>query len=107
MTTMPPKPYEILCAVDCATGVPPYAILADNRLQRTQYARYLAMHLYRATHPFSTHMDAALAVGKRDPGTGRHGLMRAAYLLENDPDFRRAYEQAAKELGLQTAVTEK
>jgi chromosomal replication initiation ATPase DnaA len=94
---------EILHAVHHATGATPAEINADNRTNRIALARFLAMHLYHATHPWSSNQDAALAVGKRDPGTGRHGLMRAAYLLENDADFRRAYDAASRELGLQPA----
>jgi len=96
---------EILAAVHHATGAKPTEITSDVRTARVSIARFLAMHLYHATHPWSSNQDAALAVGKRDPGTGRHGLMRAAYLLDHDPDFRRAYDAAARELGLQPAKT--
>ena len=93
-TTKPPSAYQILHAVEQATGVPTTAILADNRLQATSYARFLAMLLVKELHPWSSQQDAAKAVGKRDPSTGRHGLMRAAYLMENDEAFRAAHKRA-------------
>lgn len=95
---MPPKPDQILKAVESATGVPVDAMLADNRLARTSIARYLAMRLYHETHPWSSNMDAALAVGKKDPGTGRHGLMRADYLLKHDEAFQLAHKRATEAL---------
>ena len=93
-TTRPPSAYEILLAVESATGIPTRAMLADNRLHATSHARFLAMLIYREAHPWSSNLDAALAVGKKDPGTGRHGLMRAAYLLQNDEQFKAAYARA-------------
>jgi len=90
-TANPPSPYQILHAVEMATGVPTFAILADNRLQATSYARFLAMLMVKELRPWSTNLDAAVAVGKKDAGTGRHGLMRAAYLLANDEQFKAAY----------------
>lgn len=101
---MPPKPNEILLAVESATGVPVDHMLADNRLAKTSIARYLAMRLYHDTHPWSSNQDAALAVGKKDPGTGRHGLMRAAYLLENDAEFQQAHRVATEALKLAPAI---
>ena len=94
MTTAPPKTKDILHAVESATGVPVSAILADNRLQATSYARFLAMLLVKELHPWATNLDAAKAVGKIDAGTGRHGLMRAAHLMEHDEAFRLAHARA-------------
>ena len=94
MTAAPPTAAQILHAVELATGVPITAILADNRLQATAYARFLAMLLVKELRPWSTNLDAALAVGKKDAGTGRHGLMRGRYLLENDPQFQLAHKRA-------------
>lgn len=102
---MRPKPYEILIAVESATGVPPHAILADNRLARTSYARFLAMLLFAEINPHASNHDAARFVGKIDPSTGRHGLMRARHLLEHDLDFRVAYDRARKSLGIQPVAT--
>lgn len=96
-------PEQILAAVHKATGAKPEEILTDTRTARVAIARFLAMRLYHETHPWSSNLDAALAVNKRDPGTGRHGLMRAEYLLANDPDFRQAHARARAELGLEPA----
>jgi chromosomal replication initiation ATPase DnaA len=94
MTTAPPKTKDILLAVESATGVPVSAMLADNRLHATSYARFLAMRIFAETHPWASHLDAAKAVGKKDPSTGRHGLMRSEYLMENDAAFRLAHKRA-------------
>lgn len=90
----PPQPYEILIAVEGATGVPPHVILSDNRVLRNSYARFMAMQLYRETHPWASNHDVAQAVGKKDPSTGRHGLMRAEFLLDTDETFRAAMQKA-------------
>jgi len=58
---------QILEAVSAATGVKPDAITSDNRLHATNYARFLAMRLYADTHPWASNLDAAKAVGKKDP----------------------------------------
>lgn len=102
MTTIP-RPDEILLAVESATGVPPSVILADNRVLRTSYARFLAMLLYKETHAWVSNHDVAQIVGKKDPSTGRHGLMRAEYLLANDEEFRKAHAVARQKLGLEHA----
>ncbi len=94
---------QILDAVHHATGARPDEITADCRIARVAIARFLAMRLYSETHPWSSNLDAALAVKKRDPGTGRHGLMRAEYLLEHDEDFRKAHAVAREKLGLEHA----
>jgi hypothetical protein len=94
MTTAPPTTKDILLAVESATGVPVSAILADNRLHATNYARFLAMRLYADTHPWASNLDAAKAVDRKDPSTGKHGLMRSEYLMENDPAFRLAHKRA-------------
>lgn len=94
---------QILDAVHHATGARPDEILTDTRTARVALARFLAMRLYHETHPWSSNHDAALAVGKRDPGTGRHGLMRAEYLLEHDEEFRKAHAVARQKLGLEHA----
>lgn len=93
-------PAEILTAVHHATGASADEILTDCRTARVAIARFLAMRLYHDTHPWSSNQDAAIAVGKRDPGTGRHGLMRAAYLLENDAEFQQAHRVATEALNL-------
>lgn len=85
---------QILLAVESATGVPPHVILSDNRVVRNSNARFLAMALFKDLNPWATNHDVALAVGKKDPSTGRHGLMRAAHLLETDPEFRAAMDRA-------------
>ena len=95
---MRPKPYEILMAVEAATGVPPSVILTDNRVARTSYARFLAMLLFAEINPHASNHDAAKFVGKLDPSTGRHGLMRARFLLENDEAFREAHAAAREAL---------
>lgn len=97
------KSDAILDAVHAVTGVPPAVIRGTCRTLAASYARFLAMRLYHETHPWSSNLDAALAVGKRDPGTGRHGLMRAEYLLANDEEFRKAHAIARQKLGLEHA----
>ena len=87
-------PAEILAAVHEATGASADEILTDRRTARVSIARFLAMRLYKDTHPWSSNQDAAMAVGKLDPGTGRHGLMRAAYLLEHNDEFKQAHAKA-------------
>ena len=87
-------PAEILSAVYQATGARPDEITSDVRTARVSIARFLAMLLYQEGDPWSSNQDAALAVGKIDPGTGRHGLMRARYLMENDADFQIAHGKA-------------
>jgi len=94
-------PTEILAAVHHATGVTASEILADQRTAQVSTARFLAMLLYAESRPFASNHDAAMAVGKKDPSTGRHGLMRARYLLANAADFRAAYDQARASLGNQ------
>jgi len=89
---------EILTAVHHATGTTPQELTETGRTSRVATARFLAMRLYHETHPWSSNQDAAKAVGKLDPSTGRHGLMRAAFLLENDADFKAAYDSARNEL---------
>ena len=91
-------PAEILAAVHEATGCEPGDIKSDVRNARVSIARFLAMRLYRDTHPWSSNQDTALSVGKRDPGTGRHGLMRAAYLLEHNAEFQQAHTKAREAL---------
>jgi len=91
-------PAEIIEAVHEATGATPTEITSDVRTARVSIARFLAMRLYRDTHPWSSNQDAALSVGKRDPGTGRHGLMRAAYLLANNAEFQQAHAKAREAL---------
>lgn len=98
------KSTAILDAVHKATGVPPQVVRGTCRTLEASYARFLAMKLYAETRPWSSNLDAALSVGKRDPGTGRHGLMRAEYLLANDAEFRQAHARARAELGLETAT---
>jgi len=85
---------DIIEAVAKATNTTKDELLADCRTPRVSIARFLAMLLYHESHPWSSNLDAALAVGKKDAGTGRHGLMRARYLLENDEAFRMAYGRA-------------
>ena len=84
----------IIAAVAAATNTTEAELLTDCRTPRVSIARFLAMLIYREAHPWSSNLDAALAVGKKDPGTGRHGLMRAAYLLQNDEQFKAAYAKA-------------
>jgi len=91
-------PAEIIEAVHEATGATPTEITSDVRTARVAIARFLAMLLYAESHPWSANIDAALAVNRVDPGTGRHGLMRARYLLENDDNFKLAYGRAKKTL---------
>jgi chromosomal replication initiation ATPase DnaA len=90
-------PAQILSAVYHATGARPEEITSDVRTARVSIARFLAMLLYQEGHPWSSNQDAALAVGKIDPGTGRHGLMRARHLLATDEQFQAAHAKA-KEL---------
>lgn len=87
-------PAEIIEAVHEATGATPTEITSDVRTARVAIARFLAMLLYAESHPWSANIDAALAVNKKDPGTGRHGLMRARHLLANDERFQVAYRKA-------------
>jgi chromosomal replication initiation ATPase DnaA len=94
-------PEQILAAVEEATGAKASEILTDKRTAHVATSRFLAMLLYAETHPWNSNQDAAMAVGKLDPGTGRHGLMRARHLLQHDPDFRVAYDRARKSLGIQ------
>jgi chromosomal replication initiation ATPase DnaA len=89
-------PAEILSAVYQATGARPDEITSDVRTARVSIARFLAMLLYQEGHPWSSNQDAALAVGKIDPGTGRHGLMRARHLMQNDEQFKAAYAKAKR-----------
>lgn len=91
-------PAQILAAVEQATGASAEEILTDRRTARVAIARFLAMHLYRETHPWSSNQDAAMAVGRIDPSTGRHGLMRADYLLKNDEAFQLAHKRATEAL---------
>jgi chromosomal replication initiation ATPase DnaA len=84
-------PTQILAAVQHATGAKPEEILSDVRTARVAIARFLAMLLYAESHPWSSNQDAALAVGKKDAGTGRHGLMRGRHLLATDERFQTAY----------------
>jgi len=101
-------PAQILSAVYQATGARPEEITSDVRTARVSIARFLAMLLYQEGHPWSSNQDAALAVGKIDPGTGRHGLMRARYLMEHDADFQIAHGKATAILGdsLPTATSD-
>jgi chromosomal replication initiation ATPase DnaA len=87
-------PAQIIDAVHQATGARPEEITSDVRTARVAIARFLAMLLYHESHPWSANIDAALAVNKKDAGTGRHGLMRARYLMENDPSFQAAHQKA-------------
>ena len=98
-------PEEILAAVHEATGVPASEILTDRRTAQVSTARFLAMRLYADSHPWAANHDAAKAVGKIDPGTGRHGLMRAAHLMEHDPAFREAHAMATGLLASPTSAT--
>lgn len=89
---------QILAAVEQATGASAEEIKADTRTARVSIARFLAMRLYHETHPWSSNLDAAMAVNKKDPGTGRHGLMRADYLLKHDEAFQLAHKRATEAL---------
>lgn len=91
-------PAQILAAVEQATGASAEEIKADTRTARVAIARFLAMRLYHETHPWSSNLDAAMAVNKKDPGTGRHGLMRAAHLLQHDEAFQLAHKRATEAL---------
>lgn len=88
------SPAEILAAVLHATGESPETILSDKRTQGVSYARFLAMLLYSESRPMHSNHEVAMFVGKVDSSTGRHGLMRARYLMENDPSFQRAHDAA-------------
>ena len=78
-------PEEILAAVHEATGVPPSEILTDRRTAQVSTARFLAMRLYADSHPWAANHDAAKAVGKIDPGTGRHGLITSHFQQAASP----------------------
>jgi len=95
-------PASILAAVHEATGVSPDSITSDKRTAQVATARFLAMRIYAETHPWSSNQDAAKSVGKLDPSTGRHGLMRAAYMLENDPAFRDAHKRVLESINQPT-----
>lgn len=86
----------IIAAVAAATNTTEAELLTDCRTPRVSIARFLAMLIYSEEHPWSSNLDAARAVGKKDPSTGRHGLMRAAHLLHNDEQFKAAYANAKR-----------
>ena len=91
---------QIHAAVESATGVAPEVIKSDRRTAQISTARFLAMLLYAESRPFASNQDAAISVGKLDPGTGRHGLMRARHLLKNNAEFQSAHQKATAILAI-------
>ena len=87
-------PDQILAAVEQVTGESPGDINSHRRTRGIAYARFLAMLLYSESRPMHSNQEVAAFVGKADPSTGRHGLMRARYLLANDQSFQQAHQSA-------------
>ena len=90
---MTPIP-TILAAVFATTGATPDQMLAVSTKPSIAYPRFMAMLLIKLARPWWSHLDISLALGKKQPGAARHGIIRANDLLETDPQFRDAYERA-------------
>jgi chromosomal replication initiation ATPase DnaA len=93
-TTKPPTAYQILHAVEQATGATAEEIKSDCKFPRITHPRFLAMLIYAETHPWSGNREAAEAVGRNHASTGLYALRRARFLFENDAAFRLAHKRA-------------
>lgn len=81
-------------AVATATGCTVEELLSPIRTQARANSRFVLAILAKQTNPWCSNGEIAKIMGKTDPGTGRHALIRAAHLMETDPEFRAAMERA-------------
>ena len=87
-------PDQILDAVHHATGATPTEIVSKSRRHSVLFPRYLALLLLRKSRPFFSECELGQLLGMEGQGTTRHALGKARDMLENEPDFRAAYDQA-------------
>lgn len=91
--TMSDIAWEVSAHYDISRAV----LLAPGRQRQLTFPRFLAMHLIREFKPDLTVMAIA-EYFKFDHTSVLHGLRRAENLLEQDKDFRIAYEAIRSKL---------
>jgi len=62
------------------------------------FPRYIALLLLRNSRPFFSETELGQLIGMEGQGTTRHALGKARDMLENEPDFRAAYDHARESL---------
>ena len=94
-------PQEILSAVHRATGATPAEIVSKSRRHSVLFPRYIALLLLRKSRPFFSEIELGQLIGMEGHGTARCALSKARDMLENEPDFKAAFDQARKTLETQ------